>query len=150
MALIETTRCADACLDLCQSARGDLRFQRLIHCFRVFRGAGSFRVVLSPAIVADKEIAFALQRRESRTRRAGGQRAKCLKVRGKNAKLRPRRDLITRTAVCLRQLSRLRCNSLVGSVDSGAPVRSACRFIYVSGPTVSCVSTGSRQFYLPE
>jgi len=63
LALIETTRCAYACLELGESARGNLPFQRFIHFFRVLECAASFRVVLSPTIDADKEIAFALHGR---------------------------------------------------------------------------------------
>jgi hypothetical protein len=62
-ALIETARCADARLDLGESARGNLPFQRSIHFFRVLGRAASFRVVLGPTVDADKEIALALQRR---------------------------------------------------------------------------------------
>ena len=72
-ALIETARCADARLELCESARGNLLFQRSVHFFRVLGGAASFRVVLGPTIDADKEIALALQRGESRMPRGGGQ-----------------------------------------------------------------------------
>ena len=61
-ALIETARCADARLEFRQSASGKLLFQRSIDFFRVFSGAASFRVVLSPTIDADKEIALAFQR----------------------------------------------------------------------------------------
>jgi len=74
--LIETARCAHARLELRESARGNLPFQHSIHFFRVLQRAASFRVVLSPAIDADKDIALALQRGESRIRRAGGQRPK--------------------------------------------------------------------------
>ena len=76
VALIETARCADARLELCKSARGKLLFQDSIHFFRVFSRAGSFRVVLGPTIDADKEIALALQKGESRIRRTGRQRPK--------------------------------------------------------------------------
>jgi len=74
--LIETARCAHARLELRESARGNLPFQHSIHFFRVLQRAASFRIVLSPAIDADKDIALALQRGESRIRRAGGQRPK--------------------------------------------------------------------------
>jgi hypothetical protein len=62
VALIETARCADARLEFCESTRGKLLFQRSIHFFRIFSGAASFRVVFSPTIDADKEVALALQR----------------------------------------------------------------------------------------
>ena len=62
VALIETARCADARIDLCQSTHGNLLFQRSVHFFRVLGCAGSFRVVLGPTIDADKEITLALQR----------------------------------------------------------------------------------------
>ena len=75
-ALIETARCAHARLQLCQSPRGNLSFQRSVHFFRVLGRAASFRVVLGPTIDADKEIALALQRGETRIRRAGRQRPK--------------------------------------------------------------------------
>jgi type III restriction enzyme len=55
---------------LCESARGNLPFQRSIHFFRVLQRAASFRVLLRPTIDTDKEITFALQRGESRIRRA--------------------------------------------------------------------------------
>ena len=61
-ALIETARCADARFKLCESARGNLLFQRSIHVFRVPGRATSFRVVFGPTINAHKEIAFPLQR----------------------------------------------------------------------------------------
>jgi hypothetical protein len=73
-ALIETARCAHARLELCESARGNLPFQRSIYFFRVLGRAASFRVLLGPTIDANKEIALALQRGESRIHRAGGQR----------------------------------------------------------------------------
>ena len=60
--LIETARCADTRLEFCEPTRGKLLFQRSINFFRVFSGAASFRVVLSPTIDADKEIALAFQR----------------------------------------------------------------------------------------
>src|SRR4029434_6561913 len=60
----------------CESARGNLPFQRSIHFFRVLQRAASFRVLLGPTIDADKEITLALQRGESRIHRAGGQRPK--------------------------------------------------------------------------
>ena len=60
VALIKTARCADARLELCKSAGGNFLFQRFVYFFRVFRRAGSFRIVLGPAIDADKEIALAL------------------------------------------------------------------------------------------
>src|SRR5262249_62416821 len=75
-ALIETARCADARLQLCESARGNLPFQRSIYFFRLLCRAASFRVVLGPAIDADKEIALALQRGERRIGRALRQSAK--------------------------------------------------------------------------
>jgi hypothetical protein len=75
-ALIETTRCADARLELGESPRGNLLFQRSVHFFRVLGRAASFRVVLSPTIDADKKIALALQSGESRTRGAARQRPK--------------------------------------------------------------------------
>ena len=75
-ALIETARCADARLELGESARSNLLFQRSIHFFRVLGRAASFRVVLTPTIDADKEIALALQSGESRTRGAARQRPK--------------------------------------------------------------------------
>ena len=62
VALIEAARCADTGLEFCESAQGKLLFQRSIHFFRVFSRAGSFRIVLVPAIDADKEIALAFQR----------------------------------------------------------------------------------------
>jgi len=62
VALIETARCADARIELCQSTHGNLLFQRSVHFFRVLGCAGSFRVVLGPTIDADKEITLALQR----------------------------------------------------------------------------------------
>ena len=74
--LIQTARCADARLDLCESTSGNLFFQCFIHFFRVLGRAASFRVVLSPTINADKEIALPLQRGESRVRRIGRQRPK--------------------------------------------------------------------------
>ena len=74
--MIETARCAHARLQLCESARGNLPFQRFIHFFRVLGRAASFRVLLGPTIDADKEIALALQRGQSRIRRGGGQRPK--------------------------------------------------------------------------
>ena len=76
IALIETARFANARLELGESARSNLLFQRFVHFFRVFGRAASFRVVRGPTIDADKEIAFALQRRESRIRLARGQRPK--------------------------------------------------------------------------
>jgi hypothetical protein len=75
-ALIETARCADARLELGESARSNLLFQRSIHFFRVLGRAASFRIVLGPTINADKEIALPLQRGESRVRRIGRQRPK--------------------------------------------------------------------------
>jgi hypothetical protein len=63
LALVETARCADARLELRESARGDLLFQGSMHFFRVFQRAASFRVVFGPTIDADKEIAFALHGR---------------------------------------------------------------------------------------
>ena len=79
-ALIETARCADARLELGESARGNLLFQCSIHFFRVLGRAASFRVVLGPTIDADKEIALALQRGESRIRRAGRQKANAARL----------------------------------------------------------------------
>ena len=76
VALIETARCADARLELGESTRCNLPFQRSIHFFRVLGRAASFRVVLGPTIDADKEIALALQSGESRTRLTGRQRPK--------------------------------------------------------------------------
>ena len=73
-ALIETARFANARLELGESTRSNLLFQRFVHFFRVFGRAASFRVVRGPTIDADKEIAFALQRGESRIGRVGGQR----------------------------------------------------------------------------
>jgi len=73
-ALIETARCADARVELGESTRGNLLFQRPIHFFRILDGAASFRVGLGPTIDADEEIALALQRGESRVRRARGQK----------------------------------------------------------------------------
>src|SRR6266699_5666996 len=75
-ALIETARCAHARLQLCESARGDLPFQRSIHFCRVLGRAASFRFLLGPTSDADKEIAIALQRGESRMQRAGRQKPK--------------------------------------------------------------------------
>ena len=75
-ALIETARCADARLELCEPARGNLLFQRPVHFFRVLGRAASFRVLLGPTIDTDKEIVLALQTGESRTRGAGRQRPK--------------------------------------------------------------------------
>ena len=71
VALIETARCADARLELCESPHGNLFFQRSVHFFRILGRAASFRVVLTPTIDADKEIALALQSGESRTRLTG-------------------------------------------------------------------------------
>ena len=75
-ALIETARCADARFALGESARGNLRFQCAIYFFRILGSAASFRVVLGPTIDTDKQITLALQRGESRIRRAGRQRPK--------------------------------------------------------------------------
>ena len=76
VALIETARCAHARLELCQSARGNLLFQRFVHFFRVFGRAASFRVVLVPTINADKKIALALQSGDRRVRGIQRQRPK--------------------------------------------------------------------------
>jgi hypothetical protein len=78
-ALIETARYAHTRLELGESTRGNLLFQRAIHFFRVLSRAASFRVVVGPTIDADKEIALALQSGESRIRRAAGQRPKIRK-----------------------------------------------------------------------
>src|SRR5882724_1999793 len=56
--------------------RGNLFFQRSIHFFRVLGRTASLWVVVGSTIDADKEIALALQRGESRIRRAAGQRPK--------------------------------------------------------------------------
>src|SRR4030095_12125410 len=76
LALIETTRCADARFEFCESTRDKLLFQRSIHCFRVPGRAGSFRALLRATIDADKQIALALQRTESRIRDAVRQKRK--------------------------------------------------------------------------
>ena len=77
-ALIETARCADTRLEFCESACGNLLFQRSIHFFRVLGRAASFRIVVGPTIDADKEIALPLQRGESRVGRIGRQRPRSL------------------------------------------------------------------------
>jgi hypothetical protein len=85
LALIETARCADARLELCEPTRGNFFFQRSIHFFRVLGRAASFRVVVSPTIDTDKKITFTLQSDESRIRRAGRQRRKtCCQIRCKH------------------------------------------------------------------
>src|SRR4029453_6526583 len=73
---LSTPLIADAALRLKIPTRINLPFQRSIHFFRVLQRAASFRVLLGPTIDADKEIALALQRGESRIRRGGGQRPK--------------------------------------------------------------------------
>ena len=76
VAFIETARCAHARLEPCQSARGNLLFQRSVHFFGVFGRAASFRVVLVPTINADKKIALALQSGDRRVRGIQRQRPK--------------------------------------------------------------------------